>query len=306
MNGSPVPGGSGRSFEGSGTFDSAPGNNIRPHSSACRLEAGETGRWSWSPLDEYSVDPAVRKRESERSSGPQSGVEAVQYHIAAVEGDSLGDSYYLIDTNPQFPVGVDVPGNKFLDVNALASKLASLEVRQQGNPATTGGDNSDPLQGATGGKEIPREGLTGFTEVVLEGGSAHTVKVKVEKKGTAIAWEFMSEPKGLAFGLSFEDFEGAKIEQVSHLSTQALSQYTLSFSRSLSLSLQILPLRRCVSHKAALSGEYAAQKVGNYILRFDNCHSKSVPMHYLHNQVFSIIIVNSQPKIDTVQCAPQL
>jgi hypothetical protein len=210
---------------------------------------GETGRWSWSPLDEYSVDPAVRKRESERSSGPQSGVEAVQYHIAAVEGDSLGDSYYLIDTNPQFPQGVDVPGNKFLDVNALASKLASLEVRQQGNPATTGGDNSDPLQGATGGKEIPREGLTGFTEVVLEGGSAHTVKVKVEKKGTAIAWEFMSEPKGLAFGLLFEDFEEAKIEQ-------------------------ILPLRRCVSHKAALSGEYAAQKVGNYILRFDNCHSK--------------------------------
>ena len=232
MNGSPVPGGSGRSFEGSGTFDSAPGNNIRPHSSACRLEAGETGRWSWSPLDEYSVDPAVRKRESERSSGPQSEVEAVQYHIAAVEGDSLGDSYYLIDTNPQFPVGVDVPGNKFLDVNALASKLASLEVRQQGNPATTGGDNSDPLQGATGGREIPREGLTGFTEVALEGGSAHTVKVKVEKKGTAIAWEFMSEPKGLAFGLSFEDFEGAKIEQVSHLSTQALSQYTLSLSLS--------------------------------------------------------------------------
>ena len=241
MNGSPVPGGSGRSFEESGTFDSAPGNNIRPH--------------SWSPLDEYSVDPAVRKRESERSSGPQSGVEAVQYHIAAVEGDSLGDSYYLIDTNPQFPVGVDVPGNKFLDVNALASKLASLEVRQQGNPATTGGDNSDPLQGATGGREIPREGLTGFTEVALEGGSAHTVKVKVEKKGTAIAWEFMSEPKGLAFGLSFEDFEGAKIEQVSHLSTQALSQYTLSLSRSLSLSFS--RSSRCVaaSHTRQLSQE---------------------------------------------------
>ena len=227
MNGSPVPGGSGRSFEGSGTFDSAaPGNNIRPHSSASRLETGETGRWSWSPLDEYSVDPAVRKRESERSSGPQLGVEGVQYHIAAVE-DSLEDGYYLIDTNPQFPVGVDVPGNKLFDVNALASKLASLEVRQQGNPATAGGENSDPLQGATGGREIPREGLTGFTEVALEGGSAHTVKVKVEKKGTAIAWEFMTEPKGLAFGLLFEDFEGAKTEQVGHLSSLSLVQYTV-------------------------------------------------------------------------------
>ena len=190
----------------------------------------DPGRRGWSPLDEYSVDPEVRRRESARSSSRQSGVEGVQYHIAAVEGDSLEDSYYLIDTNPQFPVGVDVPGNKFFDVNALASKLASLEVRQEESPASsTGGHKSGPLPGAMGGGG---EGLAGFTEVALEGGSAHTVKVKVEKKGTAIAWEFMSEPKGLAFGLSFEDFEGAKSEQVSLSLEKNSYPLSLSLSRS--------------------------------------------------------------------------
>ena len=237
------------------------------------LSEAEGGKKSWSPAGEYSVDPEAKKRESARSDSQQSGggaSEGVQYHIAAVEGDSLGESYYLVDTNPQFPVGVDVPGNQFFDVDALASKLASLEVRQQGAGAP-GGEISDPT--------VSSKGSAGFTEVALEGGGAHTVKVKVEKKGTAVSWEFMSEPKGLAFGLSFEDLEGTKNEQVCVslcvcpcLSTYV--QYNTNFAHTHTHTLQILPLRRCVSHKAALSGEYVAQKVGNYILRFDNCHSK--------------------------------
>lgn len=37
---------------------------------------------------------------------------------------------------------------------------------------------------------------------------------------------------------------------------------------------QVLPLKRCVSHKATLTGEYNAQKKGVYVLKFDNRHSK--------------------------------
>ena len=301
MNSSPPPpGGSARSLEGSGNFDSTPGNNLRPHSSASRLETigGETtGGHSWSPLDhdEYSVDPEVRKRENVRSSGRQSGVEEVTYHMTAVEGDSLEDSYYLIDTNPQFPVGVDVPGNKYLDVNALASKLASLEVRQHGGSGAPGGENSDPLQGATGGGGISREGLTGFTEVALEGGSAHSVKVKVEKKGTAVAWEFMSEPKGLAFSLSFEEVEGAKTEQVSIFLSFLLYHFTLfpvqwrhqSFTSSLPFSLPLplsLSLTLILSPSSSPSPDFTAASLclpqGDTLCRIRGSESRQ-----LHSEI---------------------
>lgn len=218
-----------RSFEGSvENLEPVPTGIFRPPSSSSKAEGGG---FSWSPSEEYSVDPEAKKRESARSNSRQSSIrdgggvgtgEEIQYHIAAVVGDSLEDSYYLIDANPQFPVGVDVPGNRFLDVNALASKLASLEVTQQhrtGEGAVRGDSNASRVPGVVGGGtqggENLSEGATGFTQISLGGGSAHTVTVKVEKKGTAISWEFSSEPKGLAFGLSFEeDTEGAKNEQV--------------------------------------------------------------------------------------------
>lgn len=194
------------SLEGSDTFETAPTSILRPPVG----ERGSSGSFR-SPAEEYSVEPEVRRKESERGS---SGDHDVSYHISAVEGDSLDDSYYLIETNPQFPVGVDVPGNRFLDVNALASKLASLEVTQQGEGGAEGGVTTS-LPGASGltpGKTS--QGVTS-TEIMLSGGQAHTVPVHVEKKGTVVAWEFSSEPKGLAFGLSLqEDMAGSKEEQV--------------------------------------------------------------------------------------------
>lgn len=215
VNGS-TDGDSAKSFEGLENFETTP---LCPPSSSSKPD----GKGNWSPAEEYSVDPEEKKRESARSSSHQSSraeggtTTEVQYHIASVEGDTADESYYLIDTNPQFPVGVDVPGNKFLDVNALASKLASLEVTQ--GRADTGENslNSSPAHPggvtATGG-----ENFAGFTEISLGGGEAHTVTVKVEKKGTAVSWEFLSEPKGLAFGLFFqEDAPGARDEQVARL-----------------------------------------------------------------------------------------
>lgn len=268
MNGSPrgEDGESAKSFEGVGNFDTAAANVLRPPSS---FKADGGGR-NWSPAEQYSVDPEDKKRESARSSSRQSSRAEVQYHIASVEGDTADESYYIIDANPQFPMGVDVPGNRFLDVNALASKLASLEVTQgQGDTGGASSNSTLAPPGDVARGENQSENLTDFTEISLGGGAAHTVTVKVEKKGTAVAWEFLSEPKGLAFGLFFqEDVPDAKVEQV----TPPLSPLVGPFH--VLPWLQILPLRRCVSHKATLTGEYVAQKTGNYILRFDNCHSK--------------------------------
>ena len=226
INGSPrgEDGESARSYEGSGNFDTAMANVLRPSSSS---KADGGGR-NWSPAEEYSVDPKDKKRESVRSSSQQSSRAEVQYHIASVEGDTADESYYIIDANPQFPMGVDIPGNRFLDVNALASKLASLEVAH--GQMDTGGPSSNSSLGPPGDVargENQSENLTGFTEISLEGGAAHTVTVKVEKKGTAMAWEFLSEPKGLAFGLFFqEDVPDAKVEQVR--SPLSLSRWSVS------------------------------------------------------------------------------
>ena len=223
MNGATL-GGDGESagsFEGLGNFETASASDFRPPSSLSKAEGGggSSVGYTWSPAEEYSVDPETKKRESARSSSRQSGpTDEVQYHIAAVEGDSVEESYYLIDTNPQFPVGLDVPGNQLLDVDALASKLAGLESAQDRREDA----DDSPIQralgaaaGIQGGENSLGEGSTGYTEISLGGGEAHSITVKVEKKGTTVAWEFMSEPKGLAFGLSFEeDSEGAKNEQV--------------------------------------------------------------------------------------------
>ena len=237
MNGSAptVDGESTMSFEGSGNVETAPTSILRPPSSKGEAR-GSVGSLS---VGEYSVDPETKRREIVRSSSQQTDgtTEEVHYHIAAVEGDSLDESYYLIDAHPQFPVGLDVPGNRFLDVNALASRLASLEVTQ--GQRVEGGGAESPSPGATGGATAaapPADSQGGrsstFTEISLSGGEAHTVTVAVEKKGTSVAWEFMSEPKGLAFGLSYqEDVPGARSQEV----------YTNSPPTILSLMSNVLP-----------------------------------------------------------------
>lgn len=196
------------SLEGSDTFETAPTSILRPPAGGGQ---GSSGSFR-SPAEEYSVEPEVKRRESERRSSGNQDRKDVSYHISAVEDDSLGESYYLIETDPQFPVGVDVPGNRFLDVNALASKLASLEVTRQGGEGECEGGVTTSLPAASGKNS---QGWSS-TEIMLSGGQAHSVPVYVEKKGTVVAWEFSSEPKGLAFGLSLqEDVAGSKAEQVS-------------------------------------------------------------------------------------------
>ena len=43
-----------------------------------------------------------------------------------------------------------------------------------------------------------------YKEVMMAGGGVHTVPITIEKCGTAIAWVFNTEPKGIAFGIIYK------------------------------------------------------------------------------------------------------
>lgn len=77
--------------------------------------------------------------------------EDMSIRISTVEGDTTDDSYYIIETNPEasFPVGLDTHGTQHLDVDALASKLASIEVARKSEEEVSPSGNSpdDPLLG---------------------------------------------------------------------------------------------------------------------------------------------------------------
>ncbi|KAL5508930.1 hypothetical protein EMCRGX_G004196 [Ephydatia muelleri] len=161
----------------------------------------------------------------------------VSYSLEDYDGLTKDDSYVVIETQTSgsmFPLGLDSQQGR-LDMNALATKLASLEVADRDREMSTPvGRSLTPLS-------------SDFKEVGLEGGACHRVTITVETIGTVVGWEFSTEPKGLAFGITFCKDDRQE---------------------------EVLPLRRCTSHKATLTGEYVVQKKGKYILNFDNCHSK--------------------------------
>ena len=43
-----------------------------------------------------------------------------------------------------------------------------------------------------------------YKEVMMQGGGVHTVPITIAKCGTAIVWEFNTEPKGIAFGITYK------------------------------------------------------------------------------------------------------
>ena len=51
----------------------------------------------------------------------------------------------------------------------------------------------------------------------MQGGGIHSVPITIEKCGTAIAWEFNTEPKGIAFGIVYKSAsESSKEDEVRH------------------------------------------------------------------------------------------
>ena len=101
---------------------------------------------------DYSVDPELKQREAVKEQLLLQDVgEDMSIQISTFEGETVDDSYYVIETNPEasFPVGLDTHGTQHLDVDALASKLASIEVarknEEEGSPSRDSPD--DPLIG---------------------------------------------------------------------------------------------------------------------------------------------------------------
>ena len=167
---------------------------------------------------EYSVKPEVKQREAERGRLSQMepsvcSISDIDYRITSIPGETLDEGYCLIDAESKgesFPIGLDDPGSISLDVSALASKLAKLEDNgdEQGQKTRT---NSSRTLSIGSGKI---DGLD-FTEVSMEGGGLHKVPVRVEKCGTTIAWEFSTEPKGIAFGIWYKETrESTKEDEV--------------------------------------------------------------------------------------------
>lgn len=156
---------------------------------------------------EYSVDPVAKQREAEKElqlAEQDSSDKKVNFSISAVHGATEDDGYYVIDATPQgsvFPVGLDSPGSLQLDVDALASKLASIEVRRRDEDGE-GDESSKSFNTLSDGAAV---GTSEYVEVMLPGGGCHEVPLRVEKCGTALVWEFSTEPKGIAFGLTYKE-----------------------------------------------------------------------------------------------------
>lgn len=186
---------------------------------------------------EYSVDPEVRLREAEREKQQQQAVVRIDdlasdsshpnadgYTIRSVKGATIDEDYYLIDTdtealgtatdvNTSFPMDLENPtGVGSLDFGALASKLRLLESTSLITERAEGG-------GVGGRRRVSSVGGVAcgeLTEVMLGGGEVHRVKVPVEKCGTAVIWEFSTEPRGIAFGISYkEDKDASREDEVS-------------------------------------------------------------------------------------------
>ena len=159
---------------------------------------------------DYLVDPELKQREAEKMKGEQIDTPDGNVHISSVEGGgSDDDGYYVIESDPQncvFPVGLDSPGTPKLNFDALASKLASLEVTNtiEKSHARRISDGSSSSSGVARSSE--------FKEVVIDGGGVQNVPMTVVRIGTAIVWEFSTEPKGIAFGIWYKEKKDSQKE----------------------------------------------------------------------------------------------
>ena len=176
---------------------------------------------------EYSVDPELRLREAERLRQQQQGLPSNadstssncdNYTVRAVQGATIDEDYYLIEPEDTLVCGGKDCGTNLvnpreilgsLDVGALASKLQLLE-----HTAATDkeGGMGQRRRGSSMGTGLDCGELK---KVEIKEGGAHLVKLSIEKAGTAMAWEFRTEPKGIAFGICYKENVGSREEEVS-------------------------------------------------------------------------------------------
>jgi hypothetical protein len=158
------------------------------------------------------------------------------------------DDFCIIDAligSDMFSGGMDSSGTAHLNVVALQAKLATLE--------SAAAHNDQDIVEKDGRKHQlhpPDDDVIEVEDVEVEGGEVLPIQVPVALPRTVVSWQFSSQPKGIAIGLKYSHRED----------DESLTE--------------VLPLKRVMSHKTMLTGEYIAQKAGIYTLVFSNAHSK--------------------------------
>ncbi len=172
---------------------------------------------------EYSVDPELRMREAEKLRKQQEAVatngkaNCDSFTVRAVQGMTMDEDYYLIEADEVGSTSESKESGNFvnpremlgsLDVGALASRLQKLE--------STPGSGQE---GFNRQRSVSSNGNgvdCGEMKIIeIEGGNAHVVKVPIDKAGTAVAWEFRTEPKGIAFGINYKETADSREDVVS-------------------------------------------------------------------------------------------
>lgn len=232
---------------------------------------------------EYCVEP-LHKEDEERGGGE---TQALTYTVSSsdITAADPDDEFCVIETMSSKSSGDGVlPFNTLdsrLDVNALRAKLSKLESGQ-----TAGGVGGGRIPSSSSSPQLNRfdeerdgGGSSGVfpgspdsiiketNDMEVEGGKVHTVSILVATPRTGVLWQFNSQPKGIAVGLKYQETQDNQ-GQV-EVNNDRLSELV-----KCPFLYQVLPLRRVMSHKTILTGEYVAQKAGIYTLIFSNAHSK--------------------------------
>ena len=156
---------------------------------------------------EYSVDPVLSNTN-------------ITYTMTSTTTSSSkitdpDDEFCVIEAMPRnevFPVGLDSPGDPRLDVSALRAKLATLETSTTPMSNGTLKETENRLSSKPG--TLLDSDIQEVEEMEVAGGASHHVKVLVNTPRTVVAWQFSSQPKGLAVGLNYQEQEGDKIVEV--------------------------------------------------------------------------------------------
>jgi hypothetical protein len=187
--------------------------------------------------ESYCVIENSGKHTGECASGDSEGGGSHEDRDGDEEGDdrSLGEGHELELNDPQTPCS--------LDLDVLREKLALLEAQDRKGEKRQEVESVKPH--SVGNPSTVEE-----KEVSLSAGQSHEVQLTIDKSGYTIEWEFRSEPKGIAFGIYYQSSSKSKTR------------------------LEVLPQRRCTSHKTSLTGKIVAQKSGLYTMSFDNGFSK--------------------------------
>ncbi|CAD5125019.1 DgyrCDS13257 [Dimorphilus gyrociliatus] len=133
---------------------------------------------------------------------------------------------------------------QYIDVNELPKFLGGNLTDENGDPRCK---LMIPQNGKVDEKYYLKEmDISHMQKVTISNGGDFNVKLDIKKIGTILRWEFKTEDYDIAFGITLQD--NTKIKH-------------------------ILPLKRVNSHFVPEDGAITCEKVGTYVIKFDNSHS---------------------------------